>query len=276
MLKCYFVSFFLNEEAEIPVTDFKQPAPKDIVTPESNSFILQGCIEVNPDRGLSICLFILDSFHSQITDLIKLNRNERWQTGRRLCNCFPKEAGACPGGAFFSDALGAENTCLPQIIKSGRWTEGGSKIWSNFRWLPLFFISSILKFCCTEPSKKTEWPSAAVTSSFGIDFMLKRFIQKGEDWDRELFAGTWVCLWDQAQSHSCDGTVMHGVDFFSRVMLCCCTLQILAVSLKKKVTYLFYLQQLFYKITEMTPGMVVLFFIFFFFLGMVYSHGLEK
>lgn len=55
------------------------------------------------------------------------------QTGRRLCNCFPKEAGACPGGAFFSDGLGAENTptCLSQIIKSGRWTEGGSKIVSG-------------------------------------------------------------------------------------------------------------------------------------------------
>lgn len=90
-------------------------------------------IEVNPDLEPSICLFILDFSHSQITDLINLNRNERWQTGRKLCNCFPKEAGACPGGAFFRDALGAENplTCLPQIIKSRRWTEGGSKIVSG-------------------------------------------------------------------------------------------------------------------------------------------------
>lgn len=35
------------------------------------------------------------------------------------------EAGACHCGAFFSDALVAENTCLLQVIKSGIWTKEG-------------------------------------------------------------------------------------------------------------------------------------------------------
>lgn len=193
------------------------------------------CIEVNPDLEPSICLFILNSSHSQITDLIKLNRNERWQTGRRLCNCFPKEAGACPGGAFFSDALWTENTFFPKSLSQ---EDGLKEVKNCFRCLfhSFYFIcSELLLFW----AQQKNWVTFSCSYIFiwelssGLDFMLKHFIQKDEDWDRELFAGIWVCLWDQAQSYSCHSTVMHRVDFFIRVMLYCCMLQILAVSLKK-------------------------------------------
>lgn len=84
--------------------------------------------------------------------------------GEGFVTVFLKEADACPGGAFFSDTGGAENTGLPQIIKSGRWTEGRSKIVSGGCHSFCVICSDVF---CTEPSTKTEWPSAAFTSSFG-------------------------------------------------------------------------------------------------------------
>lgn len=133
MLKCYFVSFFLNEEAEILVSDFKQPAPKDIATLETNSFLLQCCIEVNPDLEPSICLFFLDSSHSQITDLI----NFRWQTGRRLCNCFAGEVVLVLLEAFSVMLWEQKIFICPKSLSR---QDGLKEDKNGFRWLSLFLF----------------------------------------------------------------------------------------------------------------------------------------
>lgn len=153
MLKCYFVSFLLNEEAEIVVSDFKQPAPKDIATLETNSFILQCCIEVNPDLEPSICLFILDSSHSQITDLINLNRNERWKLGEGFVTVFLERL-VLVLVDLFSVMLWEEKILVcPKSLSQEDGLKEGQKL---FQVVVTLFISSALKFCCTDSSTEAE------------------------------------------------------------------------------------------------------------------------
>lgn len=153
MLKCYFVSFLLNKEAEIVVSDFKQPAPKDIATLETNSFILQCCIEVNPDLEPSICLFVLDSSHSQITDLINLNRNERWKLGEGFVTVFLERL-VLVLVDLFSVMLWEEKILVcPKSLSQEDGLKEGQKL---FQVVVTLFISSALKFCCTDSSTEAE------------------------------------------------------------------------------------------------------------------------
>lgn len=153
MLKCYFVSFLLNEEAEIVVSDFKQPAPKDIATLETNSFILQCCIEVNPDLEPSICLFILDSSHSQITDLINLNRNERWKLGEGFVTVFLERLVLVLVDLFSVMLWEQKILVCPKSLSQEDGLKEGQKL---FQVVVTLFISSALKFCCTDSSTEAE------------------------------------------------------------------------------------------------------------------------
>lgn len=112
----------------------------------------------------------------------------------------------------FSEMLWERKTLLlvcPKLLSQEDGLKEGQKL---FRVVVTLFISSFVKFCCTEPSTRAEWPSAAVTPSFGswalglilcLNILFRR-VRTG--WDRDPFAGTCVCLWDQAQRHSCDST----------------------------------------------------------------------
>lgn len=67
----------------------------------------------------------------------------------------------------FSEMLWERKTLLlvcPKLLSQEDGLKEGQKL---FRVVVTLFISSVVKFCCTEPSTRAEWPSAAVTPSFG-------------------------------------------------------------------------------------------------------------
>lgn len=113
----------------------------------------------------------------------------------------------------------------------------------------------------------------------GLHFLLTCFIQKGGDWDRELFAGTWVCLWDQAQNHSCDSTegLWCTVWSFSAEWCCAAVHARFLLYLYEIVTYLsISVEQFFLQNYRNDPRNGCGFFYFLFFLAVANSCGLEK
>lgn len=119
-----------------------------------------------------------------------------------------------------------------------------------FRWLPLFLFQLFSSFAVVSPALNQSAAKPSFGSwTLGLTLCLNIWFRKVEGLDTERFAGTWVYLWGQAQSHSrdCWSTRMHRVGFFSRAMLSCCTLQLLAVLIYLSI-YLS-VQHCFYKIT---------------------------
>lgn len=102
----------------------------------------------------------------------------------------------------------------------------------NCFWLlSVFFISAVLEFCCTEPSTKPEWPSAAAepwpyawtfgsgTSRGGTE---KGLLARGSTYKiRPKVIHMTISKYYNARSR-----------VFQRAMLGCCTLRSLAVSLE--------------------------------------------
>lgn len=102
----------------------------------------------------------------------------------------------------------------------------------NCFWLlSLFFISAVLKFCCTEPGTKPEWPSAAAEPWLYAWMFGSETSRVGTE--KGLLARGCTCKIRPKVIHMIISKYYNAQSrVFQRVMLGCCTLQLLAVSLE--------------------------------------------
>lgn len=155
---------------------------------------------------------------------------------------------------------------------------GWKRVKNCFRWLSLFLFHLFWSFAVLWPALKLSDLQLLLHLHLGAELWARFYAYTfySERWGLGQRTVCWhlAVFMRSGPGHSCDSTVMHRVEFFSRVMLCCCTLQILAVSLKNSYLSLF---SIFLQNYRNYPrnGCVVFYFLFFP-LEVAYSHRVEE
>lgn len=101
-----------------------------------------------------------------------------------------------------------------------------------FRLSSLFLFQLFSSFAALSPALN----QSDLQLLLNLDFMLERLVQKGRGVGQRRVCwhvGVLIRSGPKSFTWQYRRTTMHGVDFFSRVMLGCCTLQLLALSLEK-------------------------------------------